>query len=166
MICRLWLLCQTKQHSTVMITSLENVRCIRWRRADAWCSRGVTTCSSFCLYLFDKSNSGISAHWNIWKMERWCTKRTLYTVGTCISLWLCLSVTTCWQMQPQAIILCPGHASLHLILLLARFNRRSQEIPLSQLLLVPVVNYCHHMIAALTSFYSHTKDTFCHLWLL
>lgn len=100
-------------------------------------------------------------------MERRCTQSKLHTVGTCVCLRLHFSVTARWQMRPQAIIVCLGHSSLHLILsffILPHFGQRSQEVLLS--LLVSIVNYRHLPIEELTSFYSHTKDAFCHLWLL
>ncbi len=99
-------------------------------------------------------------------MERWCTESKLYTVGACICLRLRFSVTARWQMRPQAIILCSGHSSLHLILSFSLST--STEVAKKSLLsfLVSLVNYSHLVIGELTSFYSHTKDIFCHLWLL
>lgn len=70
-------------------------------------------------------------------------------------------------MRPQAIIVCSRHSSLHLNLsfpLLTSPDEAKKSL-LSSLLLVSVVNHRHILVEELTSFYSHTKDTFCHLWL-
>lgn len=102
------------------------------------------------------------------KRERWYIQSKLYTVGTCICLQLSLSLTARWHIRPQAIITSttplaiPSSFSLSLL----NFTWRSQESLLSSPLLVFLVNYPHLPIEELTSFYSHTKDTFCHLWLL
>lgn len=55
-------------------------------------------------------------------------------------------------------------SSLHLILSfsLSTSTEEAQKSLLS--LRLSVVNYRHLLIEELTSFYSHTKDTFCHLW--
>lgn len=68
----------------------------------------------------------------------------------------------------MAVIVCSGHSSLHLILSfsLLTLTEEAKKSLLRSLLLVAVVNYCHLLVEGLTSFYSHTKDTFCHLWLL
>lgn len=64
--------------------------------------------------------------------------------------------------------MCSGHSCLHLILSfsLLTLTEEAKKSLLRSLLLVAVVNYCHLLVEGLTSFYSHTKDTFCHLWLL
>lgn len=92
----------------------------------------------------------------------------LYTAGTCICLRFRRFVTARWQMRPQAIIVRSRHSSLHLNLssLLLTSPEEAKKSLLSSLLLVSVVNHHHLLVGALTSFYSHTKDTFCHLWLL
>lgn len=70
-------------------------------------------------------------------------------------------MTDCWQIHPQAVVVRLSHSSIHpfLISLLTEDTTRAL---LRSLLLVTVVNR-HHLPA---SFYSHGKDTFCHLWLL
>lgn len=99
-------------------------------------------------------------------MKRWYTQSKLYTAGTWICLWLCLSVTACWQMHPQATMVCSGHSPLHLTLSFSLFSTEDAKKSLHcSLLHVPIVNFCHRHIAELTSFYSHTKDAFCRLWL-
>lgn len=100
-------------------------------------------------------------------MERWFMQSKLYTVGPCICLRLRFSVTARWQMCPQAIIVCLSHSSSHLILSLSLLT--SAEEAKKSLLSSPlplIVNHRHLLIEELTSFYSRTKDTFCHLWLL
>lgn len=101
-------------------------------------------------------------------MERWYTQSKLYTLGTYICLRLSLSVTACWQMRPRAKVMFSGHSSPQLILSFSFLTsaEEAKKSLLNSVLLVPVVNYCHLAIEELTSFYSHTKDTFCHLWLL
>lgn len=98
------------------------------------------------------------------KMERWYTLTKVYTLG--IYVQLRLSVTAHWQMRPRAIIVRSGHSSLNLALSIFLWTLLAKKSLLSSLLLVPFVNYRHLVIEELMSFYSHTKDILCHLWLL
>lgn len=114
----------------------------------------------------------VNSQWNscalIENLPRWrggARWGELYTARICIYPRLRLSVTARWQTRPRATMLRWGH-SLRLHHILSFCLSAKKSCLRSLLLFPPVVNYHHPLIEELTSFYSHTKDTFCHLWLL
>lgn len=69
---------------------------------ESWCQRSAATCSfvsSLCATTEPFSETGTRCAWHKH------TRRIL------ICQWLCFSVADCWQMHPQAVIVCLSHSS-------------------------------------------------------